>query len=81
MYCGLPRSKSWKSSCLKVPTALSWRSRTTTGTITRFTRALNTAGSSRVTISEAGWEVAGGGGGATCGKAAHAPNMVSAIMR
>ena len=47
MNCGLPLSKSWKSSCLSVPTARPWVSRTTTGTRTRFTRLLKVTGASR----------------------------------
>ena len=49
--CGLPLSVSWKSSCLSVPMARPCLSRTTTGTITRFTRALKVAGSSLVVVS------------------------------
>src|ERR1017187_9339274 len=63
MNCGLALLQIWKSSCLKLPTALSWRSRTTTGTITRLTRALNIAGSSWVAISAGGLAGACGGGG------------------
>ena len=37
--CGLPLSKSWKSCCRKPFTTRPWRSRTTTGTITRLTWA------------------------------------------
>src|ERR1039458_6954330 len=61
MYCGLPLSKSWKSSCLRLPTALPYLSRTTTGTITRLTRALKSAGSSFVAISAGALAGAAGG--------------------
>src|SRR3984957_13425486 len=49
--CGLPLSKSWKSSLRSVPTAFPLESRTTTGTITRFTLVLKVAGASREVIS------------------------------
>src|ERR1700733_7897386 len=40
MDCSFPLSKSWKSSLVRVPIAWPFRSRTTTGTTTRFTRVL-----------------------------------------
>ena len=52
MICGLPLSKSWKSSLRRVPTACPSRSRTTTGMLTKFTPALN-VGVSRAVISGA----------------------------
>src|SRR5580658_804571 len=49
--CGLPLSKSRKSSFWSVPMAFPLASRTTTGTSTRFTFVLNVAGASREVIS------------------------------
>lgn len=46
IICGFPLSKSWKSSFWKVPIALPFPFRTTTGTITRFTFVEKVAGES-----------------------------------
>src|ERR1700691_2256123 len=51
MVCGLPLSKSWKSSLRRSPTARPCLSRTTTGTSTRLTFVRKVAGVSRVVIS------------------------------
>jgi hypothetical protein len=77
IICGLPLSKSRKSSCFRVPIGCPWRSRTTTRTSTRFTLDVNVAGTSWVVISAtvlsaAVWADNGTG---------HAQNVSSAVRR
>src|SRR5579862_1969257 len=53
MTCGLPLSKSWKSSLCRLPMARPWSSLTTTRTRTSLTLTLNVVASSRELISAA----------------------------